>query len=444
MRKNNLFGKSVRILTLCSLPLWVACGLSSCSEEDDSKPYVLQQSDITVNEPEGGFTAQVDQLLHIEVSSVSDEGLTYSWTLDGEAISGGKILDYMFAQGGEYTLVLTVSQGTVSYTYTFTVTVTFEDIEPAPEGASPYITQVFDFMPAVGQFTNTLPAYEEGDTQEDMNRKVLEAIGNDNRGMISLGGFGGYVVVGFDHTIENREGLRDFRVLGNAFYAAANPNPNAPQGGSCEPGIIMVAYDKNKDGVPNEDEWYEIAGSAHEDPTLEAWYQMAVDNGNDVNLYRDYEITYYRPDETTDAPMAPPVDEYIRWEDNQGNSGYKVKNVYHRQPYFPQWYEGNELTFRGTCLPQNGIDESGQGNYYVLYKFRYGYVDNEVNNADDSSIDIDWAVNSKGQRVSLPGVDFIKIYTGVNQENGWLGECSTEVMGVEDLHLLGEEIATRE
>ena len=444
MRKNNLFGKSVRILTLCSLPLWVACGLSSCSEEDDSKPYVLQQSDITVNEPEGGFTAQVDQLLHIEVSSVSDEGLTYSWTLDGEAISGGKILDYMFAQGGEYTLVLTVSQGTVSYTYTFTVTVTFEDIEPAPEGASPYITQVFDFMPAVGQFTNTLPAYEEGDTQEDMNRKVLEAIGNDNRGMISLGGFGGYVVVGFDHTIENREGLRDFRVLGNAFYAAANPNPNAPQGGSCEPGIIMVAYDKNKDGVPNEDEWYEIAGSAHEDPTLEAWYQMAVDNGNDVNLYRNYEITYYRPDETTDAPMAPPVDEYIRWEDNQGNSGYKVKNVYHRQPYFPQWYEGNELTFRGTCLPQNGIDESGQGNYYVLYKFRYGYVDNEVNNADDSSIDIDWAVNSKGQRVSLPGVDFIKIYTGVNQENGWLGECSTEVMGVEDLHLLGEEIATRE
>ena len=85
MRKNNLFGKSVRILTLCSLPLWAACSLSSCSEEDDVKPYVLQQSDITVNEPEGGFTTQVDQLLHIDVNSVNDEGLTYSWTLDGEA-----------------------------------------------------------------------------------------------------------------------------------------------------------------------------------------------------------------------------------------------------------------------------------------------------------------------------------------------------------------------
>ena len=441
MRKNNLFGKSVRILTLCSLPLWAACGLSSCSEEEP-EPYVLQQSDITVNEPEGGFIAQVDQLLHIEVSSISDEELTYSWTLDGETIPGGKTLDYMFAQAGEYELVLTVAQGEVSYSYTFTVTVGFGEVKPVPEGATPYITQVFDFMPAVGQFTNQLPVYEDGDTQADMNQKVLDAIGNNNRGMISLGGFGGYVVVGFDHTIENKAGLRDFRVLGNAFYAAANPDPNAPQGGSCEPGVIMVAYDKNGDGAPNDDEWYEIAGSAHEDPTLEPWYQMAVDNGNDVNLYRNYEITYYRPEETMDAPMAPPVDEYIRWEDNKGNSGYKVKNVYHRQPYFPQWYEGNALTFRGTCLPQNGIDESGQGNYYVLYKFRYGYVDNEVNNADDSSIDIDWAVNSKGQHVNLPGVDFIKIYCGINQENGWLGECSTEVMGVEDLHLLGEEIAT--
>ena len=66
------------------------------------------------------------------------------------------------------------------------------------DGATPYITKVLDFMPAVGQFTNTLPEYEEGDTQESMNAKVLEAIGNNKKGMVSLGGFGGYVVVGFD------------------------------------------------------------------------------------------------------------------------------------------------------------------------------------------------------------------------------------------------------
>ena len=87
--------------------------------------------------------------------------------------------------------------------------------EKAGKDATPYITEVFEYMPAPGQFVNTMPLYEEGDTQETMNRKVLEAIGNNNCGLISLGGWGGYVVVGFDHTIENREGLCDFRVLGN-------------------------------------------------------------------------------------------------------------------------------------------------------------------------------------------------------------------------------------
>ena len=106
---------------------------------------------------------------------------------------------------------------------------TFENIEPTPEGATAYITKVFDFVPAVGQFTNLLPEYEEGDTQEAMNEKVLAAIGNNKKGMISLGGFGGYVVVGFDHTIANVVGKRDFRVLGNAFYSADNPDINAPE-----------------------------------------------------------------------------------------------------------------------------------------------------------------------------------------------------------------------
>ena len=80
------------------------------------------------------------------------------------------------------------------------------EIPEKPEGATAYITKVLDFMPAVGQFVNSLPKYEEGDTQETMNQKVLEAIGNNKKGMISLGGFGGYVVVGFDHTIKNKEG----------------------------------------------------------------------------------------------------------------------------------------------------------------------------------------------------------------------------------------------
>ena len=146
--------------------------------------------------------------------------------------------------------------------------------ETPPGGkATPYVTQVFDYRPAVGQFVNELPEYEEGDTQETMNRKALEAIGNNNQGMVSLGGFGGYIVVGFDHTIENKAGLCDFRVQGNAFYANGQS-----EYGSSEPGVIEVSFDANGNGLPD-DKWYEIDKNP--------WY-------TDEAAVYGYEITYRR------------------------------------------------------------------------------------------------------------------------------------------------------
>lgn len=432
----------MRIRFLNSLVLLLLSGyvllITSCEKD---APFVLTQRDIVVNVPEGGFTAKVNQLLRITPKYPANEAITFEWKLDEKVIASTPELEYMFETGGDYTLTLKVSHNQKDFLYEYSVKVIFDDVDEAPEGATAYITKVLDYMPAVGQFTNKLPNYVEGDTQESMNQKVLDAIGNNKRGMITLGGFGGYVIVGFDHTIKNVKGKRDFRVLANAFYANANPDPNAPIGGSCEPGVIMVAYDVNKDGIPNDNEWYEIAGSSHIDPTQEVWYQRAKDAGCNVNLYRNYEITYHRPEK--EPTSRDEWNTYIRWEDNQGNKGYKVKNQYHAQPYYPSWVTADKIIFRGTCLPQNAIDESGRGNYFVLYKFLYGYADNETNTADDSAIDISWAVNSKGQYVELPGVDFIKIYTGVNQENGWLGECSTEITGVEDLHILGIDVDTR-
>lgn len=295
---------------------------------------------------------------------------------------------------------------------------------PPGGGDSPYVTQVFDYRPAVGQFVNELPEYEEGDTQETMNRKALEAIGNNNLGMVSLGGFGGYIIVGFDHTIENRTGLCDFRVLGNAFYASGQS-----EYGSSEPGVIEVSFDANGNGLPD-DEWYEIAGSSYPEAD-ETWLDKAAEAGNDIQTILDYEITYYRPA----AEPGASTEEYIRWEDNQGGSGYRSMNPSHLQSYYPQWIDEEQITFSGTRLPQNGIDLSGTDSNFALYKFAYGYADNEPNTSDRSAIDIDWAVDAEGNPANLPGVDFIRIHTGVNQENGWIGECSTEIMGVVDLHL---------
>jgi hypothetical protein len=288
---------------------------------------------------------------------------------------------------------------------------------------------VYDFQPAPGQFVNKLPKYDEGDTKADMIRKAGECLADNAQKMITLGGYGGYVVFGFDHLVQNTPGKYDFKILGNAFWATGNPNQNAScKGGSCEPGIVMVSYDANGNGQPD-DTWYELAGSEYRKP----------------ETIHNYEITYYKPDENK---VKTPDNEYrylsdttyIRWTSNGYGNGYLYRNVYHTQPYYPQWIAGETLSFSGTKLANNYVDESGTGSYYVQYAYDWGYADNNPNIDVQSNLSIEWAVDNEGNPVQLPGIHFVKVYTGVNQYCGWLGETSTEVMGAEDLHLTGGDV----
>lgn len=263
---------------------------------------------------------------------------------------------------------------------------------------SQYIAAVDEYVPAPGQFINTLPAYEEGDDAAAMAKKCTERLADNNGGMITLGGYGGYVTFHFDHSIANVEGTKDFAVYGNAFA------------GNSEPGIVMVSRDDNKNGQPD-DQWYELRGSADEQ------YPDQIVYG--------YEITY-KYDAMKDIP----------WTDNQGNTGFVYRNGFHQQEYFPQWLTSSDLTFRGTLLPSNGVDTSGKGTNWVLSAFDWGYVDNQPNSdVDGCSFDISWAVDDNRNSVALDRIDFVRVYNGMNQTCGWLGETSTEVIGAEDLHL---------
>lgn len=356
--------------------------------------------------------------LHLHSALTGNE---YRWTLtrpDGTTSEVSSDRDYIFMEQeeGAYTMKFEIIDAATPYHHEFSVNVIHEEIE-----YSPWIARVYEYCPAPGQFINEMPQYEDGDTYADILKKAEESISGKNDIMISLGGYGGYVTFGFDHTIVNVEGECDFRIWGNSFYELTNPDA---KGGSAEPGIVMVSYDVNMNGLPD-DPWYELAGSEYFKPTT---------------MHR-YSLTYRRPDST----KAPVPDEdypyltdltYIPWHDSEGNTGYMPKNSFHPQDYYPKWVDADELTFTGTCLAPNGVDLSGMGTYYVLYSYDWGYVDNHPNDyADLNSFDIGWAVDEYGNHVDLPGVDFIRVFTGLNQYCGWLGESSTELCRGQDLHI---------
>lgn len=312
--------------------------------------------------------------------------------------------DYVFckADTGTYYLSLSIIDTTNPVHQDITIVVREEEV-----AYSRYISKVYEYLPAPGQFVNVLPHYEEGNTAADMARKAQDCISGTNDGLISLGGFGGYVTFGFDHSVVNLLGQYDFKILGNSVYGTSAKKTDHGVGGSSEPGIVEVSFDKNQNGLPD-DAWYELAGSAY----------------HNAETKHHYRITYQRGDT-------------VVWQDNTGGMGVIRKNSFHTQDYYPQWIANDTLSFTGTLLPPNAYDELGNGSYFLLYSFDWGYADNHPNDSTDLvSFDIDWAVDSEGQSVYLPCVDFIRVYTAENQVCGWLGETSTEIKRAEDLHIV--------
>lgn len=429
---NHKYLRHFRTLLL----LLVAVLAANCSSSDDGAD---NGNPPTGNIGKNEYNTQRATIIALTINNTVSADATYSWSIttapsDNYSLANTTAKEALFAAAeiGIYELEVAINDKGNKQTQKVKVYVSKEAKE-----YKTFIAKVFDFKPAPGQFINDLPSANDGEPFDKILARANSYLTKKNGDLISLGAFGGYIVFGFDHTIVNVKGKRDFRVLGNAFWADANPNPDATmRGGSSEAGVIMVSYDKNKNGLPD-DEWYEIEGAGHK-------MEKTIKN---------YEITYYRPD-----PNKVPVPgggtgtvlftdvEYILWKDNQGKTGYLAQNnaYNHSLDYWPKWLKDQEkITFKGTRLPDNAVDESGTGSYFVQYAFLYGYADNAPNNDDDSAIDIDWAIDKNGNKIHLPGIDFVKVYNGLNQQAGWLGETSTEIMGATDLHLLGENIPTR-
>lgn len=288
------------------------------------------------------------------------------------------------------------------------ITVTFDDdyYRAATEESKAEFSKVFEYMPAPGQFigdTKTGGFSGEELTSADA---VSYALGRLTDGkFVSLGGFGGYVIVGFDHSIDNSVGY-DLAIGGNSFN------------GSSEPSVVWVMQDENGDGEPN-DVWYELQGS---------------ESGSATTLH-NYSVTYFRPT-TAGQP--------VKWSDSEGAEGeIDYLSSYHTQDYYyPQWVKEDSYTLSGTRLAARNYDSSGNGTMWVQPAYGWGYADNfsdedhTLEGGNMNLFDIANAIDSEGTAKELKYIDFVKVQTAVNAKSGWLGELSTEVTGFYDYRLM--------
>lgn len=264
---------------------------------------------------------------------------------------------------------------------------------PVTASSSRYISQVLEYKPAPGQFINESIGTPAGAQQ------LIGNVGN----IVTLGGYGGYIVVGFDHSIINNTG-NEIAVYGNPLVGTGAE--------WSEPGIVQVMQDANGNGLPDDD-WYELAGSEHERAETVA----------------NYKITYYNPKAKAD----------VTWKDNRGNTGAVKLNSYHDHNYYPLFAANQDsISFGGTLLKSTFID----GGIAVNLPFTGGYADNGSADVVAQSaprfntFDISNAKDKNGTAVQLAYIDFIRIYTAQNHPgNDQTGEISTELLGIRDMNM---------
>jgi hypothetical protein len=247
--------------------------------------------------------------------------------------------------------------------------------------SSAFITKLVEYHYAPGQHAFT--AYSA--TPENFVGKPSYLCTNPTtqKTVVSLGGWGGYIVGKFNHNVLN--------AIGNDFIVLCGSSP------SPEPAVVYVMSDENGNGLPDET-WYELKGSEF----------------SSTQTVRAYQVTYYKP---------AVIPGYVTWKDNKGNAD-TLKAGYGTSTTTNLWWKDTNLdsvVFTGTRLPKAYYNENATGTQsWVIYPslFTWGYAENAAGTDFNSTykgneFNISNAVDDNGNQVTLSSIRFVKVQTGV-------------------------------
>ena len=392
----------------------VAIGAFYCCSNDDSKqdnPETQPVKEASLSlKLASDFTVSRYNAVTVEpqvlIENADAELAKYKWTVKVTGTGGAvkdsvigdtKNLQFITAKAANYTVDLTVTLGKLVKQASTKVTVS----ETGKNYTSKALSLI-DYVPA--------PSYNLDNYGFTTKAEVLEQVKSDliEGNAVPLGTFGGSITTAFDHTVINAYGKRDFKIQMNEDSGNSKVSPVS----------VYVAYDANKNGIADDNEWYEIAGSEY----------------NKSTTVKNYEITYNKPN-AGKAAVTGTKDwqfdkEYLKWTDNKTAAGFITRTKkWRRYNYYPQWM-GESYTLKGTkiYLPVKDVSD-GEGTTYNIGTFEWGY-----GGIKDPSIDISWAVDSNGKKVHLPGIDFVKVYVSTYAEAGATDLVTNFFTHVEDLN----------
>ena len=293
---------------------------------------------------------------------------------------------------------------------------------------NPFAETVHSFDVSPGQNVNN-PVFN------DSSQALGQPVGGGtafpaNTSVVTLGGYGGELVLGFKQTIQNDprnpNGL-DFILFGNAFWSGSNPNHRF-----AEAAHIEVSKDENGNGIPD-DAWYLIPGSHIPDPATQFELQTWDDNVTD---------TTYPPDNETWIPLV-----YQGCACTWDTSAYRLPELFETSLLINPLGSGaseegiygyadlSPTLILGDTDGDNVVDDPTlhAGDFYVIPDDPFS-VGISTNTCGGDAFDISWAIDPvTGQRADLTSVDFVRVKTAVNFVAGAVGEISAEIDAISDV-----------
>lgn len=311
---------------------------------------------------------------------------TYEWAIGDSVVSKTRTLSFISPEAGTYTLTLRATAGKQSATASRTIIVK----------TAQYIKNAYtllEYLPSPGKNHNwSMVGYAEnwkygGEfplPYNDFltNASVVRKQSITGNYSLFLGSWGGSATFKFDHTVVNAAGKPDIEI------AAIHSNNDLP--------AVFVAYDKNKNGKPDSDEWYEIK---NEDYGIE-----------DIH---DYEMTYTYDSTKVDDKR---IYSYFSYKDNllDTTRGQIETNKTFSSSTTTAGFISTRGLFPGLNVTNTVTKEVAMLNGWPTSFTRKGKrITKDLSGAGQfyqtRNIDIANAVNEKGEPVQLPGIDFIKI-----------------------------------
>ena len=348
--------KNLKLLAIAALA--GSATFSACSDDD------LTPIAVTLND---SYTVDKCKVLTITPTVTGATSETYCWAIGDSVISEASTLEFISLKAGSFTVNLTVKDAVQSTVRPFTIKVNEASYRKC-------FTKLVEYSPTFGTSVND---FAGGATTADaalanVNKAVTEK-GFKGYGL-DLGFFGGAAVFAFDHTVANVPKKEDFCIT--------------MAGGFNNHAVVYIAYDRNKNGSPDNDEWYEIVGDLEGTAAIIPDYQVNL-SGTRV----DDEVLFMT---STNA-----------WTDNKGNAGLYSYEYFPDAIYkvYPTWITGDMVLKGKRISTKSPAYDSKKGDKYLIGRGagkNLSYL-----------FDIDWARDKAGAKVVLPGIDFVKVVSAI-------------------------------